>query len=89
MKSSMNTTDMRTDAQVIHLGEELTLPWDLRNWCGADILRQWIAEEIGSLDWGNPQVVDYLRQRPGFQPKAVLCLLLQFRSPTTILIQRR
>src|SRR2546426_1067296 len=75
MNSSMDTTDMRTDAQAIHVGAELALPWDLRNWFGADTLRQWIVEEIDTLDWHNPEAVDYLRQRPGFQPKAVLCLL--------------
>lgn len=71
----MHKTNMRTDAQVIHVGEELALPWDLRNWFESGALRQWVTDEIDTLDWNNPQVVDYLRQRPGFQPKAALCLL--------------
>ena len=74
-ESAMDKPDMRTDPQAIHVGEELALPWDLRNWSASDTLRQWIAEEIDTLDWNNSHVVDYLRQRPGFQPKAVLCLL--------------
>lgn len=66
---------MRTDAQVLHAGEDLALPWDLREWSEPAALRQWITGEIESLDWNNPEVIEYLRQRPGFQPKALLCLL--------------
>ena len=66
---------MRTDAQPIAAGEDLALPWDLRDWTSGEALRRWIAEDIGTLDWNNPPVVEFLRQRPGFDPKACLCLL--------------
>lgn len=75
MESAMQAPLMKADTQVIHISDELALPWDLRQWFDAATLRGWIEQEIGSLDWGNPQVVEYLRQRPGFQPRALLCLL--------------
>lgn len=67
---------MRLDAQLIPVGEELALPWDLREWFEPAVLRQWIAEEIDSLDWNNPQLVEHLQTRPGFQPKALFSLLV-------------
>jgi hypothetical protein len=66
---------MKADTQMIHISDELTVPWDLRQWFDAATLRGWIDEEIGTLDWDNPQVVEYLRQRPGFQPRVLLRLL--------------
>ena len=71
----MDRTGMRTDTQVMHVGEEVALPWDLRNWFEAAVLRQWVSEEFEALDWNNPEVIEYLSQRPGFQPKAALSLL--------------
>ena len=70
-KSSMDRTGMRTDTQVMHVGEEVALPWDLRNWFEAAVLRQWVSEEFEALDWNNPEVIEYLSQRPGFQPKEI------------------
>ena len=71
----MDRTGMRTDTQVMHVGEEVALPWDLRNWFEAAVLRQWVSDEFEALDWNNPEVIEYLSQRPGFQPKAALSLL--------------
>ena len=67
---------MRLDAQMIPVGEPLALPWDLREWFAPEVLRQWIAEEIDSLDWNNPQLVEHLRTRSGFQPKRLFSLLV-------------
>jgi hypothetical protein len=66
---------MRTDAQIVPLGEELALPWDLREWFNAETLRQWITNEIETLDWSNPELVEHLRLRPNYQPKKLLALL--------------
>ena len=71
----MDSAGMRSDSQVIHVGEDLALPWDLKNWFEAPVLRQWVIDEIQTLNWNNPEVIEYLSQRPGFQPKAALCLL--------------
>jgi hypothetical protein len=71
----MEETEMKTDTQAIQVGEDEGLPWDLRAWFEPAVLRDWIAGELGTLDWNNPDVLEYQRQRPGFQPRAVLCLL--------------
>ncbi len=56
MRSTMELGVMRLDAQLISVGEQLALPWDLREWFTPTVLRQWISEEIDSLDWNNPQL---------------------------------
>ena len=66
---------MRTTAQMIPLGSELAMPWDLTEWCDPVVLCQWITEEIESLDWTNQELIDYLRSNPAYQPKMLLCLL--------------
>ncbi|HEU0011684.1 MAG TPA: transposase [Verrucomicrobiae bacterium] len=76
MKSIMDMGAMRLDAQVIPVGEQLALPWDLREWFAPAVLRQWISEEIDSLDWNNPQLVEHLRGRPGFKPKPLFSLMV-------------
>ena len=66
---------MRLDAQMIPVGEELALPWDLREWVAPAVLRQWVEEEVGSLDWNNPQILEHLRERPGYQPRPLFVLM--------------
>ena len=65
----------KTDIQVIPLSEELAMPWDLTEWVKAADLRQWIADEVDTLNWSNPELVEYLRQQPSYQPRMLLCLL--------------
>ena len=72
----MEMDAMRLDVQFIPVGEQLALPWDLREWFAPTVLRQWVTEEIDSLDWNNPQIVEHLRTRPGYQPKPLLSLLV-------------
>jgi hypothetical protein len=76
MRSIIDMGAMRLDAQVIPVGEELALPWDLREWFAPAVLRQWIAEEIDSLDWNNPQLIEHLRGWPDFQPKPLFSLMV-------------
>lgn len=71
----MQMAFMKADTQMFHLSDELKVPWDLREWFDAATLRGWIDEEIGTLAWTSPQVVEYLRQRPGFDPQVLLRLL--------------
>src|SRR5437667_103484 len=66
---------MRTIAQLIPLGEEVALPWDLTEQFSPAVVRQWIVEEVETLDWSNPEVREYLRLHPAYQPKMLLCLL--------------
>lgn len=71
----MQSAFMKADTQKLHLSDELTVPWDLREWFDGATLRGWIDEEIGTLDWNNPELLLYLRQHPGFQPRVLLRLL--------------
>jgi transposase len=38
-------------------------------------LRAWIDEEVGLLDWNNPELLAHLRKNPRYQPRKLLCLL--------------
>ncbi len=58
-------------------GGELTLPWNLGEWTTPAILRAWVEEETATLDWDNPAVAEYLRQRPRYQPRKLLHLVAQ------------
>jgi hypothetical protein len=72
----MEMEAMRLDAQLLPVGEQLALPWDLREWFTPAVLHQWITEEVESLDWNNPELLAHLRTRPGYEPKPLLCLLV-------------
>jgi hypothetical protein len=74
-KRDGNERPMRTSAQMIPLGNELAMPWDLTEWFDPAALRQWITDEIESLDWANPELIEYLRSNPAYHPKMLLCLL--------------
>ncbi len=66
---------MRPDVQVIPVGEELALPWDLTHWFSPDKLREWIDQEVATLDWQNQELVEVLRTRPNYHPQTMLSLL--------------
>lgn len=55
--------------------EKLVFPWDLTEWVEKEQLLQWIEQEIGGLDWSNPELLNYLKAHPEYQPKLMLCLL--------------
>jgi Transposase domain (DUF772) len=55
--------------------ESVKLPTDLRDWVDAGTLLGWVEEEVGRLNWSHPELVEYLRQNPDYQPKAMLTLL--------------
>jgi hypothetical protein len=66
---------MTLEMQTSEPQERLVLPWDLTEWVEKKQLLQWVEEEIGSLDWSSPALVEYLQAHPEYQPKAMLCLL--------------
>jgi hypothetical protein len=72
----MDMDEMRLDAQLIPVGEQLALPWDLREWFAPAVLCQWIVEEVDSLDWSNPELIEHLRTRPGYEPKPLFSLMV-------------
>jgi hypothetical protein len=75
MKLVMDIQEMRPDAQDIAITEDLALPWDFAEWFDGPTIGRWVAEDVETLDWANPEVVEHLRLRPGYDPKALLCLL--------------
>jgi len=66
------TTDMPASRQ----SDKAALPWDLTEWIETKQLREWIVEVVESLDWSNPELVEYLRTHPAYRPKLMLKLLV-------------
>jgi Transposase domain (DUF772) len=59
-----------------HLDEErLSVPWNLGEWVEPETIRAWLAEEIDSFDWSNPELLKFLHENPNFRPHALLSLL--------------
>ena len=50
-------------------------PWDLTDWVEKQEMLSWIVEDVDSLDWSNPELLDFLRANPAFQPRFLLVLL--------------
>src|SRR6185295_16916535 len=66
---------MKADAQASPAGTQVLPPWDLTEWFDQATLWRWIQEEVETLDWANPELVDYLKAHPSFQPKMLFSLL--------------
>ena len=66
---------MRPEMEPTEQKEKLIFPWDLTEWVEKRELLQWVKEEIGGLDWSNPELVEHLRAHPGYQPRSMLSLL--------------
>lgn len=66
---------MLTEGQALVRGGGLSLPWNLGEWVAAATLSAWTGEEIATLDWGNPAVEEFLRQRPRYEPRKWLHLV--------------
>ena len=75
MVAHAEALSMRTEGQALVRGGELTLPWNLGEWTEPANLRAWVEEEIATLDWGNPAVMEFLRQRLRYEPRKLLGLL--------------
>jgi hypothetical protein len=55
--------------------DRLEIPWDLSEWMDRKRLLQSLVEDIDTLDWSNPELIEFLRQHPEYQPKMLLQLL--------------
>lgn len=66
---------MAPKMQLAEQQERLVFPWDLTEWVEKDQLLQWVKEEIGSLDWSNPELLEHLSAHPEYRPKSMLSLL--------------
>ena len=54
---------------------KFAFPSDLTEWVEKQELLSWIVEDVDSLDWSNPELLDFLRANPAFQPRFLLVLL--------------
>lgn len=52
--------------------DELAIPLDLSAWVPAAKLRDWIMSDVATLNWTNPELLEFLRKNPEFEPKALL-----------------
>jgi hypothetical protein len=55
--------------------DRIGFPWDLADWVERAELLCWVKEEIETLDWKNPRLVEYLRTHPDYRPRVLLTLL--------------
>lgn len=55
--------------------QRLTIPWDISEWIDKNTLRAWVDEEIGALDWSNPELLKFLSENPNYHPRLLLTLL--------------
>jgi len=67
---------MTAEMQTTEAGEKLHFPWDLSEWVEKRQLLQWVEEEVGSLDWSNPELLEYLKSYPNYRPRTMLSLLV-------------
>jgi transposase len=54
---------------------KLSIPWDISEWLDKPRLLAHIAEDIDSLDWNNPEMIEFLRENPNFQARFLLILI--------------
>jgi transposase len=66
---------MADDIQPEEQADRLSLPWDLSEWVDKDLLVRWIADEIQTLDWANPELVEHLAAHPNYHPKMMLSVV--------------
>ena len=52
--------------------DQLSMPMDLSLWVPVAQLRDWIMSDVATLDWTNAEMLEILRQRPEFEPKALV-----------------
>jgi len=54
---------------------KLSIPWDVSEWLDKPSLLARITEDIDSLEWNNPGMVEFLRANPNFQARFLLILI--------------
>ena len=66
---------MRGDPTKDGSGADSQIPWDLTEVVDSKTLSAWVREEIGSLNWTNPDLVEHLRVHPNYHPRMMLTVL--------------
>ena len=51
------------------------IPWDLTEVVDAKALTAWVHDEIGSLNWNNPELIEHLKAHPSYHPRMMLTVL--------------
>ncbi len=69
----MELTDTTSNRESAPSG--FVLPADVSEWVSAATLREWVLAEVATLNWEHPDLKEYLRTHPNFQPQGLLCLL--------------
>lgn len=54
---------------------KLGIPWDISEWLDKPGLLARITEDIDSLDWNNPEMIEFQRVNPNFQARFLLILI--------------
>lgn len=66
---------MSADSNIAEPPRKLSVPWDLSEWLDKSRLLARITEDIDSLDWKNPEMIEFLRANPNFQARFLLILI--------------
>ena len=69
------TPNTRPDPTTVAGTDAFQVPWDLTDVVEAKQLNAWVREEIGSLNWSNPELVEHLRAHPNYHPRMMLTVL--------------
>jgi transposase len=67
---------MPTTFRLTEHTDALGIPWVLTEWIDQRRLLGWIDEDIESLDWNQPKLVQFLQANPAFQPRMWLRLMV-------------
>lgn len=75
-RRSVSTGPVRKATDRSRGGEGLfSLPEDLTDLIGKEILAGWIEEELSALNWDHPLLEDIMRRHPDYHPKELLSVL--------------
>jgi len=65
----------KVDTESAAPSRKFSIPWDISEWLEKPRLLAGVAEDIDGLDWGNPDLVVFLKANPGFQLRLLLVLV--------------
>ena len=55
--------------------EKFKVPWDISQWIDRPTLLKRLEEDVDSLDWTNPELMEFLKANPNFHPRFLLTLM--------------
>lgn len=51
------------------------VPWDISQWIDKETLIQRLEQDVDSLNWNKPELVEFLKANPNFRPRFLLILM--------------